>query len=132
METRIPGSLDMPRLGGQPRALDSDNVSPRGSASSSSIVAPLSQTSTSGAAEKSQANPKDRPDLQAAVVEMNDFVQSVNRDIDFRLDDDSGRVVVSITDRETGNVIRQIPSEDALKLAESLSEARSLLLKTEV
>ncbi|HDZ55801.1 MAG TPA: flagellar biosynthesis protein FlaG [Pseudomonas xinjiangensis] len=73
----------------------------------------------------------ERDELQAAVADMQDFVQSVSRDINFKLDDASGRVVVNVTDRTSGDIIRQIPSEEALRLAESLSEIRSLLFKAE-
>lgn len=131
METRIPGSLDMPRLDGSQRTIDAEAKHSVRSGDSAAVSS-ARHVIASEAPVKSEAEAKERPDLQAAVVEMNDFVQSVSRDIDFKLEDDSGRVVVSITDRETGNVIRQIPSEEALKLAESLSEARSLMLKTEV
>lgn len=60
-----------------------------------------------------------------------EFVQSVRRNINFAVDDGSGRVVVKVTDSGSGDVIRQIPSEEALKLAENLSEVRSLLFKAE-
>jgi flagellar protein FlaG len=39
--------------------------------------------------------------------------------------------VVKVTDAGSGDVIRQIPSEEALQLAENLSEVRSLLFKAE-
>ena len=60
-----------------------------------------------------------------------EFVQSVRRNLNFAVDDGSGRVVVKVTDSGSGDVIRQIPSEEALKLAENLSEVRSLLFKAE-
>lgn len=72
-----------------------------------------------------------QPDLQAAVSGIQDFVQSVRRDINFQLDDTSGRVVVNVTEASSGNVIRQIPSEEALRLSENLSEIRSLLFEAE-
>ena len=53
------------------------------------------------------------------------------RDRSFSLDDSTGRVVVKVTDSTSGEVIRQIPSEEALRLAERLDEARSLLFKAE-
>lgn len=62
---------------------------------------------------------------------MQDFVQSVRRDINFQLDDGTGQVVVRVTEAATGDVIRQIPSEEALRLAENLSEIRSLLFEAE-
>jgi len=70
-------------------------------------------------------------EVAGAVSTIREFVQSVKRNLDFRLDDSSGRVVVSVTDSESGDVVRQIPSEDALKLAESLEEVRSLLFRAE-
>lgn len=70
-------------------------------------------------------------EVAGAVSVIREFVQSVKRNLDFHLDDSSGRVVVSVTDSESGDVVRQIPSEDALKLAESLEEVRSLLFRAE-
>ena len=55
----------------------------------------------------------------------------MQRSINFALDDSSGRVVVKVTDSGSGDVIRQIPSEEALQMAENLSEVRSLLFKAE-
>ncbi|MDG1580346.1 flagellar protein FlaG [Pseudomonas sp. GOM6] len=72
-----------------------------------------------------------RTQVEDAVSTIQGFVQSVRRNLDFQLDDSTGRVVVKVTDSESGDVIRQIPSEEALKLAESLEEVRSLLFKAE-
>lgn len=69
--------------------------------------------------------------VEDAVATIQEFVQSVRRSINFAVDDGSGRVVVKVTDAGSGDVIRQIPSEEALKLAENLSEVRSLLFKAE-
>ncbi|AUY36349.1 flagellar protein FlaG [Pseudomonas soli] len=71
--------------------------------------------------------PHTREDLEKAVGEIRDFVQSSQRKLDFSIDDSTGRVVVKVIATESGDVIRQLPSETALKLAQSLSEASSLL-----
>lgn len=73
----------------------------------------------------------DAAQLESAVSDIQNFVQSVRRDINFQLDDDSGRVVINVTESGSGNIIRQIPSEEALRLAENLSEFRSLLFEAE-
>ncbi len=83
------------------------------------------QTVTAAEGESARAQVED------AVSTIQGFVQSVRRNLDFQLDDSTGRVVVKVTDSESGDVIRQIPSEEALKLAESLEEVRSLLFKAE-
>jgi flagellar protein FlaG len=41
-------------------------------------------------------------------------------DLRFRVDPDLHEVVVTMVDPDSGNVLRQIPSEDALKLAKAL------------
>lgn len=72
-----------------------------------------------------------REQVEAAVATIQDFVQSVRRSINFSLEEGGGRVIVKVTDAGSGDVIRQIPSEEALQLAENLSEIRSLLFKAE-
>ena len=78
-----------------------------------------------------QVSEIDSRELQSVVSDIQNFVQSVRRDINFQLDDTSGRVVVNVTEAISGNIIRQIPSEEALRLAENLSEIRSLLFEAE-
>lgn len=78
-----------------------------------------------------QASSVSREQVEEAVATIQEFVQSVRRSINFAVDEGSGRVVVKVTDVGSGDVIRQIPSEEALKLAENLSEVRSLLFKAE-
>jgi len=70
--------------------------------------------------------------LEAAVAGIKDFVQTIRRDLSFDLDDSSGKMVVKVTDRSTGEVVRQIPTEEALRLAENLEEARSVLFQAQV
>ncbi|HAF94310.1 MAG TPA: flaG [Pseudomonas sp.] len=70
--------------------------------------------------------------LDTAVASMQSFAQSVSRDLDFSVDEASGRVVVQVIDSESGTLIRQIPSEEVLKLAEHLEDFSSLLLRDRV
>ncbi|NUT75378.1 flagellar protein FlaG [Pseudomonas sp. C1C7] len=79
----------------------------------------------------SGAEPK-RDELEKAVTDIQEFVQAAQRNLDFSIDDSTGRVVVKVIATETGDVIRQIPSEAALKLAQSLSDASSLLFDDKV
>ncbi|WP_043310580.1 flagellar protein FlaG [Pseudomonas sp. ML96] len=78
-----------------------------------------------------EAKDVSREQVESAVSTIQEFVQSVRRNVNFTLDDGSGRVVVKVTDASSGDIIRQIPSEEALQLAESLEEVRSLLFKAE-
>jgi flagellar protein FlaG len=47
----------------------------------------------------------------------------------FEVDRDSGEVVVTIVDPETGDLLRQIPTEDALKLAKALESMGKTFLQ---
>lgn len=49
--------------------------------------------------------------------------------VEFQLKEPGPRVVTEIVDRESGEVIRQIPSEEVLQVAESLEQLRGILLR---
>jgi flagellar protein FlaG len=65
--------------------------------------------------------------VEFAVSKLSEFVQISNRQLNFSVDEGSNKLVVKVTDVESGEVIRQIPSEEVLKLSERLQE-----LQTEV
>lgn len=60
--------------------------------------------------------------IETAVAQMNEYIQSTQRDIEFNVDDTLGRTIVSVVDRESQEVIRQIPDEKFLKMARQLKE----------
>jgi len=64
----------------------------------------------------------------AVAQQLESYLRSVGRSVQFSIDSESGETVVSIRDAATGEVIRQIPSAEALRLAESLGAQRSSLL----
>lgn len=66
--------------------------------------------------------------VEAAVADMNKFIQSTQRDLHFSYDRDAGETVVKVLDRSTQQVIRQIPDETFLKLARSTDSEGSLHL----
>lgn len=70
--------------------------------------------------------------LEKAVNDINEFIQAAQRKLDFSIDDSTHQVVVKVIATESGEVIRQIPSELALKLAQSLHDASSLLFDAKV
>lgn len=50
------------------------------------------------------------------------FLQVQNRDLAFSIDEDTARSVVTVIDGQSGDVIRQIPSEEVLALAARIQE----------
>jgi flagellar protein FlaG len=66
-------------------------------------------------------------DLSRAVAALNRFLADSQRSFRFQVDDDSGRTIVRIVNPETGELVRQIPSEDVLAAARALRGAGSLI-----
>ena len=67
-------------------------------------------------------------DVNSAVAQMNDFIQMEQRDLQFSVDEELGRTIVRVTDRETGDLIRQIPEETFIELARSAREQEQIQL----
>lgn len=82
------------------------------------------------ASKKSQE--ADETKLKLAVQEIEKFVQSIKRNLEFSIDEHSGKVIVKVIASETGEVVRQIPSAEALKLADSLANASHVLFDAKV
>ena len=62
----------------------------------------------------------DESALAGVVQSMNDYMQSVQRDLRFTVDEDTGRTIIKVLDRENDQLIRQIPPEHLLKMAGQL------------
>ncbi len=60
--------------------------------------------------------------LDEAVKQLNSYVQSINRNLEFNIDNDSGKTVVKVIDADTEELIRQIPDDEALSIAKQIDE----------
>ncbi|QSX42658.1 flagellar protein FlaG [Shewanella cyperi] len=69
--------------------------------------------------------------LEKVASDLNDMMSVMHKGLSFKVDEKSGQHVVSVMDIESGDLIRQIPTEEALELAEKLSVVAGLLMKTE-
>ncbi len=69
--------------------------------------------------------------LQAVVDSFNGYIPMASNNLMFSIDDDNGKVVVKIIDSLTQDVIRQIPSEEAMEISRSLGKLQGLLLKSQ-
>jgi flagellar protein FlaG len=60
--------------------------------------------------------------------QLQDFMGEMNRSLQFQVDEDSGRDVIKILDKTSGDVIKQYPSEEVLSLVSKLSESAGILI----
>lgn len=70
--------------------------------------------------------------VKAAAAQIDSYLKSVGRELEYRVDDETGQTVVTVRDKTTGDVIRQIPNEEVLRLARRLNAGSSALLDLSV
>ena len=85
-------------------------------------------------APKVQAPPQapavSREEIEQAIEHMKTKVDPVvSNALQFTVDDSTGKTVVKVVDGQTGKMIRQIPSEELLAIAESIDRMQGLLLR---
>ncbi|VAW59176.1 Flagellar protein FlaG [hydrothermal vent metagenome] len=71
---------------------------------------------------QAQDEPISRVELETAVANLNERVQQVQRDLLFSVDDSSGRTVVRVVNSETEEVVRQIPTEEVLRISRNIQD----------
>ncbi|WP_296949274.1 flagellar protein FlaG [uncultured Massilia sp.] len=70
-----------------------------------------------------------REEVSSAVKKINASMQVSSQSLEFSIDEDSKDIVVKVIDQNTKEVVRQMPSEEALHIAKSLDKMRGLLIR---
>ena len=89
----------------------------------------LPQTSNGATAVIQSPTKVDAVDLKRSVDAINKFIKPVASNIEFSIDQDSGRTLIKIVDTETNTVIRQTPSKEVLAIARELDKLQGLLIR---
>jgi flagellar protein FlaG len=63
-----------------------------------------------------------------AAADIQQFVQSMGRNLSFSVDEVSGYHVVRVVNPNTGELIRQLPSEELLKIARDFERLNNVLV----
>lgn len=99
----------------------------------SMVTTPTAQPKAVAESNKEQSTQALDPQaLQTALSEMTAHVQNLQRALQFSVDEDSGETVVKVIDSDTKEVIRQIPSEELLAIANRLRSTAGVLLAESV
>lgn len=100
-------------------------------------------TATDAARDKGHENvTRDRPAdaaaqavgpqlTESAVSEINQALKTLATSLKFEVDDESGHTLVKVIDQDSGEVLRQIPSEATIRIARSLDKLVGHLVRTE-
>ncbi len=94
----------------QPGKLETEGTDSSSNADKAQKETPLGQP----------ASEENDSELNSVVTSLNSSIQSIQRNLEFSVDKELGRVIINVKDKETDEVVRQIPSEEALNLARNL------------
>jgi flagellar protein FlaG len=81
-------------------------------------VAPNPRVAATAAATQGEA----RQRMEAVAQQMREYLRSNGRDLEFRVDADTDAMVITVREAASGEVIRQIPNEEALHMRRYLDE----------
>jgi flagellar protein FlaG len=89
----------------------------------------VAATGQAKAAEAAPARTPEKEELAEALKSINMALKDRTPGLEFSIDADSQRAIVKVVDRDTQEVIRQMPSVEALEIAKSLETLQGLLEK---
>ena len=93
-------------------------------------TAPVQPVVARQSAQSAQATPEpSQADVKAAVEKVQQAVQSMASSLKFSVDQETGKSIVTLTDTETGETIRQMPSKEMIELARNIDRIQGMLLK---
>ncbi|OWW22958.1 hypothetical protein AYR66_19390 [Noviherbaspirillum denitrificans] len=90
--------------------------------------APAAPVATASAVEPPRQAPSPEQVTQA-LKSINKTMEGLSQGLEFTIDEDSHRTIVKVVDRNTKDVIRQIPTEEALEIAKALDQVTGLLIR---
>lgn len=68
-----------------------------------------------------------RKNIQEAIDNLNQQLKDNGRDLSFRMDETINRPIITVRNNQTGEIVRQIPHEEVVRMAHSIEEGKGLL-----
>src|SRR5687768_6391871 len=93
-----------------------------------SAATPVGATAPVAGVTDTAARAADPQAVKEAVAAANEAMKSIKSELDFSVDDDTGKTVVRVIDKQTGTLIRQMPSREMLEIAKALDRLQGLLV----
>ena len=66
--------------------------------------------------------------MRAVARQIESYLKANGRDLQFSVDEESGKTVVTVRDKSTGEIIRQIPDAEALRISLALGQQPNALI----
>ena len=84
------------------------------------LIIPVAQSKTAN-------KPESEEQIKQAVQDIQGAVDNLAHNLRFSIDEDTGRTIIKVMDAHTDEVIRQIPTEEAIEIARTLDKIQGLL-----
>ena len=75
-----------------------------------------------------QTSQVSRETIEQSAKQIQEFVQSMGRNLNFSIDQTTGYHVVRVVNPDTNEIIRQLPSEELLRIAQSMDSLKNALV----
>ncbi|WP_265920089.1 flagellar protein FlaG [Cupriavidus nantongensis] len=75
-----------------------------------------------------QTSPLPAPPLDAALARLTDALRTASVSVQFEIDSTSHRVITKVMDKATGEVIRQIPTEELVRISDAMAQLQGLFV----
>ena len=94
----------------------------------SQVVSKVIATSQVKSSDLAQVTQPSRDVIAKAAQQIQSFVQSMGRNLNFSVDQSTGYHIVRVVNPDTNEVVRQLPSEEMLKIAQTMSHLNNVLV----
>ncbi|PLQ00981.1 flagellar protein FlaG [Cupriavidus pauculus] len=122
MASSTPVSLPTARITAEPVAVSPAPAAPATVAGAVHPAATAQDTGNHAGSGGSSGN------MAAAVEELVDVLKTTSIGLRFEIDDTTHRVITKVVDKETGELIRQLPSEEVLRFARAIDKLQGLFV----
>ena len=95
--------------------------------SDAEVVSQVASTVIKPSSVEASSQPT-REVVAKAAADIQQFVQSMGRNLSFSVDESSGYHVVRVVNPNTGELVRQLPSEELLKIARDFQRLNNVLV----
>ncbi|CDS50304.1 hypothetical protein [Polaromonas sp. CG9_12] len=70
--------------------------------------------------------------MQQSLEDINKVLTGFSISVQFQIDPDYKELIVKVVDQDTGKLIRQIPTEDVVKMSKAMDNLKGLLFSQSV
>ena len=95
--------------------------------SDAEVVAQVATTEIKPSSVNETSQPA-REAVAKAAADLQEFVKSMGRNLNFSVDETTGYHVVKVVNPDTGELIRQLPSEELLKISRDFQRLNNVLV----